>query len=453
MNFRNLLNRPFLLFLPFLAGYGCFILLFHVDHLIGDEWRYLNYARNLLNGYFSPAYPDIQLVNGPGYPLFLVPFVALKFPLLAIRLVNALLYYLSVVLLYKSLRHLLSWQISLSVSIFWACYYVSFYNIRFVHSEAITYMLVSLFIYYLIRAFSPGRGRYGTRHIILSGMVLGGIALIKVAFIYVVFFLLAGTLILWAVHRRSGTYRNLSMMLGISFLTLLPYLIYCYVLTDRILYFNSNTGDTLYWMSSPYKGEYGDWQTDSNFFVDLEGFAPGKNDSLIAHHQVHLDRICGLPGMERDQEFKRVALENIKRHPWNYLENCFYNLGRLFFDYPYSYAVHDPSDLLVLLVQGILLTLILFSLVPSLLNFRGLPVTIRFLWLFSLLYLGESMLVSASLRIFTPVAPALLVCIGFIVQNMLRVKLRLDHEPDRSADHSRSSDAEGMEGHRKEGRH
>ena len=76
-----LLNKPWLLFAPFLAGFLCMI--YRLNYtvpivLMGDEPRYLEYAQNLLNGYFS-AKGKVDLWSGPGYPLFLAPFIKIGF--------------------------------------------------------------------------------------------------------------------------------------------------------------------------------------------------------------------------------------------------------------------------------------------------------------------------------------------------------------------------------------
>jgi hypothetical protein len=48
-------------------------------------------------GIFSSA-PNISFTNALGYPLMIMPFLGLKLPLICISLMNAILYYLSVVL-------------------------------------------------------------------------------------------------------------------------------------------------------------------------------------------------------------------------------------------------------------------------------------------------------------------------------------------------------------------
>src|SRR5678815_2156349 len=70
--------------------------------------------------------------------------------------------------------------------------------------------------------------------------------------------------------------------------------VYTYCLTHKMLYWAANSGDNLYWMSSPYKDEYGSTFAFSNF--EIERLDPhvtsafGK-DSIKSHHQQDYDAI------------------------------------------------------------------------------------------------------------------------------------------------------------------
>jgi len=101
-NFK-LTRNPYLLFSPFLLFYIIFVLITQVDKLTGDEYRYVYYADNLLKGFYSPPPPYVDIPNGPGYPIILIPFRLLGLPLVSMKLLNAVFLYLAVVFLYKSL--------------------------------------------------------------------------------------------------------------------------------------------------------------------------------------------------------------------------------------------------------------------------------------------------------------------------------------------------------------
>ena len=95
-------QSSFLLFLPFLVLFLLLVFKMHNDTMHGDEGRYVQFAENLCHGFYSPPPPDINLWNGPAYPLFLMPFVLLKLPLICITLANAFMQYLSIVFLFSS---------------------------------------------------------------------------------------------------------------------------------------------------------------------------------------------------------------------------------------------------------------------------------------------------------------------------------------------------------------
>ena len=116
-------RNPYLLFLPFLIVLIIFAIL-NPTGGYGDEYRYLMFANNLVHGFYSPPPPNVTLTNGPGYPIILMPFVALDLPLIYITLLNPFFYYFSIIFLYKALQKVVSYKITLIFSFFWVCYYI-----------------------------------------------------------------------------------------------------------------------------------------------------------------------------------------------------------------------------------------------------------------------------------------------------------------------------------------
>ena len=96
-------KEVFLKFLPLLSLYLLYGVLHNRESLRCDESRYLVYAHNILNGFFA-SQESLMFWNGPGYPLFLAPFMALKWPLIVPRLVNGLFLYFAMIYLYHILR-------------------------------------------------------------------------------------------------------------------------------------------------------------------------------------------------------------------------------------------------------------------------------------------------------------------------------------------------------------
>lgn len=425
INKIKLPKNPWLLFLPFLILYIIFVLIFPTTGHQGDEERYLMFANNLVNGFYSPPAPDINLTNGPGWPIILMPFIALGLPLITITIANAFFYYISIIFLYKALKETVSYQLTLLFSMLWACYYVAFQNMPFTHTETITYLLVSVLVFSMVKAFKPGAGKESGKYILLAGFMIGYIVLTKVAFGFVLIFMLAGTVILWLTNRRSINYKKGLFIMLIGLATVSPYMIYIYQLTGRVLYWSTTAGSTLYWSSTPYKEEYGDWKLElKQGPVEMGNYnIPGSGDSLVAHHQEDYNEIYKYKGVEQDDVWKRKAIENIKKHPGKYLQNCVYNIGRLVFHYPFSQAVQRPKVLLVFPANGIILTMMLFCIIPTFKNWRKVSYPIRFMLFFTFLYLGASTLVTAYVRMFTIIVPILLFWFAYIFSKTVQVNL------------------------------
>jgi 4-amino-4-deoxy-L-arabinose transferase-like glycosyltransferase len=442
-------QNPYLIFLPFIFFYVGFVLIFNNDTLVGDENRFLLYAHNLTNGYYSPS--DITLGNGPGYPIIITPFVALDLPYLFIKLLNPVFYYFSIIFLFKSLQQIVSFRVALIFSLFWACYYNGFESMHLMYSEVFTYFLVSLLLFLLLKAFNTDTSDKKSKYIILSGFIMGYIILTKVIFGYVLLFFIIVLGILWILNRSIVNYKRGLAILVVAFITVAPYLIYTYNLTGKLFYWSTTGGENLYWMSSHYEGEYGSWfaapNKTTNFtsvrdsidhskesgyldFINADNLIPGTGDSIKSRHQKYFDEIIqnSSTGVERDAMFKKIAIRKIKADPVGYLKNCFSNVGRILFNYPYSYSTQRPSTLLRFPLNGIIVLLMLFCIMPTLLNWRKLMFPIRFIFFFFFLYLGGSVLGTAEIRMFSIVVPMILFWIAYILQKSIRVKLRFSQK-------------------------
>lgn len=418
-------RNPFVLFLPFLFLYIVFVLVMYSIPNRGDEPRYFRYANNILNHLLLKPAQSLDLTNGPGYPILMLPFVALHLPKICIILMNAVFHYLSIVFLFKALQQFLTFKKTLAFSIFWGCYYIAYQQMFSATTETTTMFLMSLLIFFLTKAYLKKSIKNTKKYIFLSGFTLGYIVLIKVIFGYVVLTLLGSLFLLWCFNRKKINYRKGLLVLSISFLTFVPYLAYTYYLTGKIFYFGA-ASDTLYWMSSPYQGEFGDWKGSLDLnAVEFGNYnIPGSDDSLVAHHKRDFDEVYQLKdGIEQGEMFQKIAIRNIKAHPLKYGQNIFYNIGRIFFHYPFSYAVQRPKTLFVLPINGILVTFILICLIPTLMFWRRIFFPLRLLLFVALLYLGASSLVSAETRMLTIVVPILIFWFGYIIQKTIKIEI------------------------------
>ena len=416
-----LAKNPFLLFTPFLLFYIVLAIVFHTNSFKGDETRYLIYADYFITG---NAIPDFDYFgNGPGYSIILIPFVALHLPLIYINILNAFLYYFSIVLLFKIIVRITSFRKAFVSSFFLACY-INLYEWQIlIAPELFCLFLICLLVFCLVKSFE--NINFTKKHIFLSGFIFGCIALTKPIFGYVLICMFIGNGLLWVFDRKVSNYKKGLIILLVAFVTTTPYLIYTYRITNKVFYWSSYGGNNLYWMSTPFNGEYGDW------FRDLKPYSmpttekkriSSYEDSIKLHHQKDYEIINKYSGMQQDDVFKRIAINNIKNHPTKFLKNCVYNVGRIFFNYPYSYMLQSPTTLMRLPFNGVVSVLILFCLAPTFKNWRKINFSIRFMLFLTFFYLGGSILGSAETRMFSVIVPILLTWIAFIIHKTIKIK-------------------------------
>lgn len=431
MKINKITERPYILFLPFLLIFIIWVIIFHSNGFDGDEPQYRLLAQNLLHGFYALHVPDFIIPVGPGYSIFLMPFIAMHLPLICIALMNSIFYYLSIVLLFKALRQILSFPITLIFSLYWALYFNSYRDMKIMLPEIFTSFLISLLIYCLIRAYNYKDSYYSQKkYVFISGIVLGYLVLTKIVFGYVLIVMIIGMGLLWIVRSKNTNYRRALGVLLIAFGIQSPYLIYTYHLTGNLLYWGTTGGDNLYWMSNPNEGEFGDWNP----------LNPNRNpliiknqvyyDSLKANHQKYIEESNKYIyySVAQDRVSKEIAVNNIKSLPVKFVQNCFSNIGRMLFDYPYTYRLQSYKDLLRLPSNGIIVVFALFCIIPTLMNWRKIIFPIRFMLFVVLLYLGGSVLGSAEMRMFTKIVPVLLLWIAFVIQKSVRIYWKFDKE-------------------------
>ena len=320
-------ERPLLIFGVVAVAFACAICAAHFlvlgDQVFLDEGVYLQYARNLTQGYYSPP-GRVHLWMGPGWPLLLAPTLATGDPLLAGRLLNALFIPGAGLVMFHILRRWADVPVALGAALAFTFYPPILRNAAYASSEGPTLLFVSLVVLAVVslregdRVLGPGTA--------IMGALLAALALTKVFFGYVLLTCIVLYLVVAALRRDAASLRLLAgTALGLLLCT--PYLFYTYGLTGKVFYWGTSGGMSLYWMSSPRPGDLGDWQ--GTLSVD-------QKDEFAAHRPF-FERIKALDEVEADALYKRRALENIREHPASYLRNWVLNLGRMVFNYPYSY--------------------------------------------------------------------------------------------------------------------
>ena len=419
---KKFTHNPWLIFSPFLCYYVYFIITNKWPTLYGDEIRYVDFAHNLLHGFYSPAAPHVNLWNGPGYPFILVPFVALHVPAVYTTLMNALYQYLAVVFLYKALILVANRKIAALAGLLLAIYPNALSMLPVLYTEALTCLLISSFLYSVTLFYVNGN----KKHEIIAGLILGYIILTKIIFGYVIVICLAAGLLLLLFKKSKSYHLRPVKILLLAFAVSIPYLVYTWHVTGKVFYWGNSGGMSLYWMSTPYENEYGDWKVpdlSNNQYPTL--YKSAEADAILKkNHSKELKFMLRNNEVEQDELFKRKAFENIGNNPLKFVKNYYYNFSRMLFNYPYSYSYQDGATVRNIITGSLILWGSVIGMIITWLNWRDIIFPVKFVLLITAVYLLLSGALSAYPRQLDIIIPALLFWMGFLIGNTKKMDLK-----------------------------
>lgn len=401
-------TNPYLVFLPFLALYIALILLTAKPAFQSDESRYYDLATNLTKGFFSPPAPHIYLWSGPGYPLVLAPFVYLKVPLIAPRLLNAIFLYFAVIFFFKTLSLYVKnpWPYAVLLGLYWPFFSL----LPLLMTETFALFLVAWFLFRACLLFSQKSDALSDK--LIPGCLLALLALTKPIFGYVILICLA---IFAGVYmaRKSWNPKTAVTIFMTALAFCFPYLLYTYSLTHEVFYWASSGGMSLYTMSSPYKNESGDWFYRGEF---------KDNPELVKNHKPFFVKIAKLSQLEKDTAYRREALKNIREHPGKYFLNWLANIGRLLFAYPFSYSGQSLKTYSVMIPNMFIVVFSAIFVYPTIILRKRVPYEILLLLTFVGIYLFGSSLLSAFVRQFYIMLPIIGLWLAYMISNFVRLE-------------------------------
>ncbi len=406
-------RKPYIQFLPFLFIYTFFFIKFLNVDLILDEGRYWKYAENITQGFYADRNDHYgYLWNGPGYPIFLSFFQFLKLPFNAAKAFNILFLYIGLVYFHKTLLNFLSKKKATIITVFFGLQYPLIHECLFrLQVESLTIMLVSLIAYSSLKYYKTRK----TPILIFTACLIGYLILTKI-FFSVIFICLLGILCLIILFPKLK--KDYTPFLRITFFGLLftiPYLMYTFYLSGKPFYYSNAGGLSLYWMSTPYEEELGDWHyyralPDSHF--------------IKQNHQDFFNSINDLSPVERDQALKKQAYENILNNKMKYAKNLVLNLSRLFIIWPTSTL--DTSLLIHLAYffpHLIIFVCLVIAFILTILNISRVPPIIIYMGILSILYIGLTLLFSAFTRFLYPIFPVLFIWISYTLSYSSKVAM------------------------------
>ena len=399
-------------FLPLLVVYILFVVVASSNTFWADEDRYVWFANNLSHGYYSPG-TDINLWNGPGYPLVLVPFVLLSLPWLSAKILNAFLLFFAIIYFYSTLRLYIRERSAFYVSYLFGIYPPLFKYMQYLLTESLAIFLVCGFVFHFCRLNKSEKVSRG--ELFIAGLYLGYLALTKILFGYVILtgLIVFGLLLLW---RRTAHLKRTVWVYSLALLCCLPYLFYTYSLTGKVFYWGNSGGDSLYWMSTPYSGELGSWFTAADFRV---------NPQLLENHGQFLREVDVLPSIQRDEALMKRAVENIKNNPGAFLRNVAANIGRLLFSYPYGYTPQKLSTYFYIAPNMFIVVFFIIAVYLAYVRRKLVPWEVHALLFFGLVsFAGTAPLSGVGPRHFAILVPIFLLWTAVVLARTLKVEMR-----------------------------
>lgn len=411
-------------FLPLMVLYIAVVLVFSSAGLEGDEDRHLRYATNLAHGYYTDA-DNPELLNGPGYPIVLTPFVALNSKLLLLKFLNALFVIVGVVYFYKSVELFAKKKHAIFFAYLIGLYPPLIRYMPLLYSESLAFMVICGIIYHFCKLSQSER--VNRKQLIITSLYLGWLILVKIIFLHVIglsMLLIAG---LFIVKKNKQVLRiSLIVFLGVIFIT--PYLIYAHALTGKLLYLGTGGGEILYHRSSPYENELGNWFSEEDALngqsIDYEPSQVYENlHQLSKNHRDFYLELEPLTNIERDSAFKSMAIKNMKAHPGKYLKNTIANTGRFFFHYPFSYRNQNMGTYGYMIPNMFILVLWALSLFPVFMSKKKIPFELKAIMVFILIYACGTILADGRGRNFIIMVPFLVLFVAYVYTNILKITL------------------------------
>ena len=425
----------YIYFLPLLLFFSAIIIFIGREIPNGDGVRYWKFSENLLNGFY--ANKDLApgfLGNGPGYPIFLAFLRLLGFNVFYITLINSLFIYFGAIIFYKIIIDFLNKKKSIFITYLMVLsnLTLTIYSTSLL-TEPLTFFLIIFFIHCVYKIYLSKELKY----VFFSSIIFSFLILTKVIFAYV---MILGVLTLFFI--KNEFFKKLFYVFLLTFLFTIPYQTYTYNLTNKYFYWSDIGGDLLYWISSPYEIDLGQWQegnsplleqTIRNKYSNLSPDLIIELNEIIfdfreQNHGSFIDSLRGLSGIEKDRLLKKRAISNIINNKKVFLKNWSLNLSRLFTGSPFSLYFKPPNTPIKqtfnIIFSSFLFGIFLITILFFCLTIKRYNHFTYFIFIFGLSYVfGISLLANQSQRFLIPISPVLFLFSSIILSQNFKLVL------------------------------
>jgi hypothetical protein len=180
--------------------------------------------------------------------------------------------------------------------------------------------------------------------------------------------------------------------------------VYTYSVTERPFLWGTSGSLSLYWMSSPYPDDRGDWHCANDV----------AEEAWLAPHKPFFDAHRDDTPTEQNRALERRALDHIREHPAAYVGNVAANASRIVFNTPYSRRGIDARTVVFLVPGAILVTLLAIAIARIARRRDALPPETLAFGLFAAVGFAVHLPISAYVRMLIPILPLLvwLIAVG-----------------------------------------
>jgi hypothetical protein len=280
------------------------------------------------------------------------------------------------------------------------------------NSEALSCMLVAIIFYYSYFLLKNKEINY--KKIPILSLALFYLAFTKAIFGYAIVTCIIICAVYYLFAKNKVPVKISLITLLISFIFCLPYLFYTYSLTGKMFFWSNRGGVNIYHSTTPFEGEYGDW---FGYNIYLE------NPQAMTNHKETIDETKNMKALEKDDKFRELGIQHLKNNPAKFIKNWFVGLGRLMFNYPFSYSLQKPDTYFFILPNMFLFSFLFIS-AGALIKYRKkFPYEFSFIILFAVVYLGGISLAAAVARYTALVYPLFFSLILYVFTKIIKISI------------------------------
>jgi hypothetical protein len=393
--------------------YIALVLHTHDYMLEGDEIRYVEDAVHLREGSFIQD--NQRVINGPGYPIMLMPFVGHHESWIWARFVNVACVTGAVWILFGFICRRTNpyWALASASAVGFNPSILKW--VPTLMCEPVSLFCVTAVMASFERVIDAPRLRWAW--IFLCSLSFAWLVMNKVIFGYVAMVGLALSCVAWLLHKpwRDAWLRTAIICAG-TLVLCLPYLMHTSAKTGKLMCWSTTGGEMLYWMTSTRPGEDGHWHD----WVEVQ-----DRPELLPQREFYLNTFKE-NGPERDRLLSARAKEQLAANPTGVLYNWVCNQCRIWFAFPRSFEVEKLNRIAYIIWNSPLLLGLILCISLGWRRWISIGPIPSILMGLAVVYLGGQSLAPAQPRYLVVVLPLIWTWVSVLFHRWVRLSVEVN---------------------------